>query len=91
MPKTRRNNSVNDEPDALYFLKILLFFIIGAVWIRTTSTVLLGISGFPIGLVLGLLFAQHEHFRIDRKIEYLVLLLAAVLSYVAPVGIVLQF
>lgn len=91
MAKARRKNTLDNEPDALYFLKILLFFIVGAVWIRTTNTVLLGISGLPVGLVLGLLFAQHEHFRIDRKIEYLVLLLAAVLSYVAPVGIVLQF
>ncbi len=78
------------EPDSVYFLKILLFFIVGALWLRQDFDVLPGISALPVGLVIGLLFARHEHFMIDRKIEYLVLLSAALLSYLAPIGIVIE-
>jgi hypothetical protein len=34
----------------------------------------------PIGLILGIIFSAHDHFRIDRKIEYAVLLVAALLG-----------
>lgn len=63
------------EADSVYFLKILLYFILGTIWIKKDGQAIL-----PIGLVLGLLFASHDHFRIDRKIEYALLLLAAVLG-----------
>ena len=63
------------EADSVYFLKILLFFILGTVWIKKDGQAII-----PIGLVIGVLFASHDHFRIDRKIEYALLLLAAVLG-----------
>jgi hypothetical protein len=68
--KTKRK-----EADSVYFLKILLYFILGTIWIKHNGQAIL-----PIGLILGLLFASHDHFRIDRKIEYALLLLAAVLG-----------
>ncbi len=90
--KTKRSKKVRTEPDSVYFLKILLFFIIGSLWLRHTGKELLpGIDSFPIGLVIGLIFARHEHFKIDRKIEYAILLAASVLSFVAPIGIVVEF
>lgn len=63
------------EADSVYFLKILLYFTLGTVWIKLGGRAIL-----PIGLLIGLLFASHDHFRIDRKIEYALLLLAAVLG-----------
>lgn len=78
--------TTNQEPDSLYFLKLLLYFIIGGLWLRVGG---LGMP-LPVGLVLGLLFASHEHFQIDRKIEYAILLIAAILSLVAPIGIVID-
>src|SRR5688572_5126891 len=79
------------ELDSVYFLKIILFFIIGAIWLKTKSGDLLpGISNLPVGFFIGIIFARHDHFMIDRKIEYAVLLLAAILSYIAPIGVVLQ-
>lgn len=78
------------ETDSVYFLKIILFFILGSIWLRFREVqVLPGMSSLPIGLLIGLVFAHHDHFRIDRKIEYAVLLAAAILSFVAPIGVVL--
>jgi len=76
------------EPDSVFFLKLVLYFILGAIWIRLHDV---PIPGVPVGLIVGILFARQDHFQIDRKIEYAILLGAAIISFVAPVGLVLQF
>jgi len=63
------------EPDSIYFLKLLLYFTVGSIWLKVN-----GRTVFPVGLVLGVIFSSHDHFRIDRKIEYAVLLVAALLG-----------
>lgn len=87
MPKKKTNTKSknNNEPDSLFFLKILLFFILGSVWLQVSSAG----QVLPIGIAIGAIFAHHDHFMIDRKIEFAVLLAAAFLSYVSPVGVVL--
>ncbi len=86
-----RKAKTSGESDSLYFLKVLLYFILGAIWIHLHNGRFLPmISSLPVGLFIGLLFARHEHFAIDRKIEYVVLLGAALLSYLAPVGLVIS-
>lgn len=74
----------------MFFLKLLIYLIVGAQWVR-----IIDVNGgerselaLPVGLIIGLILARHEHFAIDRKIEYAVLLIATVLSYAAPVGFV---
>ncbi len=74
------------EPDSIYFLKIILYFVLGCLWVTIG-----GEDGIPIpvGLLIGIIFAMHDHFKIDRKIEFAVLLVATILSFVAPIGFVL--
>lgn len=67
------------ESNEQYFLKIVMYLVLGLIWVQLDGQNIL-----PIGLVLGLIFAQKDHFAIDRKIEYVVLLFAAVISYVGP-------
>jgi hypothetical protein len=78
------------EPDSAYFLKLVLYVIVGAQWLRVTTT-----SGaqfpLPVGLVLGLLFASHEHFQVDRKIQYAILLVATMVGFFAQVGLYASF
>ena len=69
------NKSSARETDNYYFLKILIYFVVGTAWIKFNGIVIL-----PIGLLLGVLLAQHEKFMIDRKIEYAVLLVSALLN-----------
>ncbi|MGF7229310.1 MAG: hypothetical protein ACQR33_05000 [Candidatus Saccharibacteria bacterium] len=45
----------------------------------------------PVGLAIGLFFTSHEHFQIDRKIEYAVLLVAMLVGYFAPFGLYVSF
>jgi hypothetical protein len=73
------------EIDSTYFLKLVLYLIVGSFWIRifhNDTTIPL-----PVGLIIGLVFAAHEHFRIDRKIEYAVLLVAMFVGLWLPIGL----
>ena len=73
------------EPDSIYFLKIVLYFLLGCMWARVGEGV-----AIPVGLLIGLVFATHDHFRIDRKIEIAILLIATILSFISPIGFILQ-
>jgi len=89
MPK--KKSSTKTETDSAYFLKIVLFLILGTFWLRLTDV---NVGPFehlsiPAGLLVGLLFAAHDHFQIDRKMEYALLLIATVMSFYLPMGIVI--
>jgi ABC-type dipeptide/oligopeptide/nickel transport system permease component len=88
MTKRKHNNQV--EPDSVFLLKITMYFLLGSMWVRLTGLDFSGGSiSLPFGLVLGLYFAHHEHFKIDRKIEYAILLAASIGSFYLPTGFVL--
>lgn len=82
----RPKRQTNNEKDTVFFLKIVLFFILGCLWVRVG-----GQNGvpLPVGLAFGILLASHDHFQVDRKIEFAILLVAVILSFIAPVGFVL--
>lgn len=83
----KRKKSEPVERDSVYMLKLILFFILGCLWLQIG-----GENGVPVpvGLLFGIFLAMHEHFQIDRKIEYAILLVAAILSFIAPIGFVLN-
>jgi hypothetical protein len=87
----RKAKKVTSETNSTYFLKLILFFALGTFWVRLLH---INIGPFehislPLGLVVGILFASHEHFQIDRKIEFAVLLAATFISFYLPVGIII--
>ena len=79
----------NQQFDSAYLLKIVLYLIIGSQWLKIVSKGGLQIP-IPVGAVVGVLFAAHDHFQIDRKIEYAVLLVAMFIGFWVPLGAVLQ-
>lgn len=90
--KQSRAVDVDKESDSAFFLKIVLYVAFGAMWLRFASPLQLGplsFSGFPLGLVIGLLFASHDHFRIDRKIEYAILVIMTIFGFFLPTAILL--
>lgn len=76
----------NKESDNAYLLKILVFLILGSLWIKATDGQTWQLP-IPAGFIVGMLLASHEHFRIDRKIEYAVLLVAMLIGFWLPIGI----
>lgn len=84
--------TTTNESDSAYFLKLVLYVLLGSFWLRFSTPIEIGIvtlNGFPLGLMLGLLFASHDHFRIDRKIEYAILIIMTIITFFLPAGIVL--
>ncbi len=75
-----------DNFDGVYLFKMVLYLLMGSLWLKFSHSAALNIP-IPIGLIIGLIFATHEHFRIDRKIEYAVLLVAMLFGYFAPYGL----
>ena len=76
--------------DSVFFLKLVLYMVLGSMWIKVTHNNELSLP-IPFGLVIGLLFAAHEHFQIDRKIEFAILLVAMLIGYFAPFGLYVSF
>lgn len=79
-----KNKNSKYEPDSIYILKIVLYLIIGAQWIRFTRGDMQ--IPIPIGFMVGVLFARLDRFQIDRKIEYAILLLSTFIGFWLPIG-----
>jgi len=88
--KSKRKKKQPIEPDSIFFMKIVFYFLLGAMWLRIVNFGPNDVDfAIPIGLLIGIFFARHEHFMIDRRIEYVILFLATILSFYLPVGILL--
>jgi hypothetical protein len=91
MIKKQKRRTGSAELDSVYLLKLVLYLIVGAQWIRFENTTGTSQIPIPIGLIIGFIFAMHDHFRIDRKIEYAVLLVAMFVGFWSQVGIYITF
>ncbi len=78
------------EPDSVYFLKMTLYVIVGSQWIWLTNTTGSKEVPLPLGLIIGLWFAAHDHFQIDRKIEYALLLVATFVGFWVQTGLYIR-
>jgi hypothetical protein len=76
-----------NSTDGGFVLKVTLYVILGSLWLKVTKTGTSLQVPLPVGMALGILFTTHEHFRVDRKIEYAVLVVAALFGFVAPYGL----
>ncbi|HMQ95914.1 MAG TPA: hypothetical protein PKD19_01715 [Candidatus Saccharibacteria bacterium] len=89
---SRRGNLKRFESDSTYFLKLIIVFLLGTLWIKLKAPMSVGpflITGLPIGTILGIfLVSRFEQFQSDRKIWYAVLVVVTILSYFLPAGIV---
>lgn len=80
------------EADSAYVLKLVLYVVLASLWLKFAHPVHIGmfvLNGLPLGLILGIIFASHDHFQIDRKIEYAILIVMTIISYFLPSGIIL--
>ncbi len=74
------------ESDNAYVLKLIMYLIISAQWLRITKGTSWQIP-IPYGALIALMFASHEHFKIDRKIEYAIIVMAMFIGFWIPAGL----
>lgn len=84
--KTKKKAASKQESDGLYLFKIVMYLIFGAQWIRLVDPALTKQIPIPIGFLIGLWFASHDHFQIDRKVEYAVLAIGMFVGFWIQTG-----
>jgi hypothetical protein len=85
----RKIKNKSREADSAYFLKIVLYLIVSSMWLRIQYGDV-GELPIPVGAAIALLFAMHDHFQLDRKIEYALILVSMFAAFWLPVGIYLS-
>jgi hypothetical protein len=91
MAKRKRATTASTELDGVYVLKLVLYLIVGAQWVRLENNTGATQIPIPVGLLIGTLFAAHDHFKIDRKIEFAVLLVAMFVGFWSQVGVYIRY
>lgn len=83
MPKRKTKTK---QTDAVYFLKLVMYLILGSLWLKLTDghSVQLPI---PVGFLIGLVMASHDRIQLDRKIGFAILLVAMFVGFWAPFGV----
>lgn len=90
---SRRGHEKPFETDSKYFLKLVVFVILGTLWLKFSepmSWLGMPLNALPLGLLGGLLLVhKFEKYQSDRKIWYAILVVVTVISYFVPAGIVI--
>lgn len=81
------------ENDSTFFLKLVVFIILSALWLRLKNPLEFGtfsVQAVPVGLMIALLLVlKIEKYQFNRKIWYTALILMAILSSFTPVGVMI--
>ena len=88
--KTKRNRSRSEELDSVYFLKLVVYLLIGSLWLKVSNGESVQV-GLPVGFMAGIVLASHDHIKLDRKIGYAVLLVAMMIGFWLPFGLYINF
>jgi len=90
---SRRGYEKVFESDGTYFLKLVVFVLLGTFWLKFAQPVTwLGIplGGIPVGFLVGLILVNRfEKIQADRKIWYAILVVVTIICYFVPAGIVI--
>ena len=81
------------ENDGTFFLKLVIFVILSALWLRLKNPFELGaftVQAVPVGLFVALLLVlKIEQYQFNRELWYVTLILMAILTSFTPVGVMI--
>lgn len=83
--KKQRQSRLTDN----YFLKFVVILILGCLWIKIGRPNEWQVP-IPLGLIVGTYLISKDKLKIDRKIEYAVLLVAMLVGFWAPIGLYIK-
>lgn len=90
---SRRGHEMMFETDSTFFLKLVVFILLGTFWIKFKDPVSwmgLSLTAIPVGTFIGLiLVSKFEKYQADRKIWYAILLVVTIICYFEPAGVLL--
>ena len=81
------------DNDGSFFLKLVVFVILRALWLRLKNPVEVGglvVQAIPVGLFIALLLVlKIEKYQFNRKIWYVTIIFMAILTSFTPVGVMI--
>jgi len=81
------------DNDGSFFLKLVIFVILSALWLRLKNPVEVGglvVQAIPVGLFIALLLVlKIEKYQFNRKIWYVTIIFMAILTSFTPVGVMI--
>ena len=87
--KNKSSASRNLQKDSIFLFKVVLFLILGSQWLYIST----GSDGnqipIPVGALIGVGFILKDPRPADRKLEYVLVLLAMFIGFWLPMGITL--
>ncbi|HEX6416262.1 MAG TPA: hypothetical protein VFZ62_01940 [Candidatus Saccharimonadales bacterium] len=90
---SRRGYEKVFESDGTYFLKLVVFVLLGTFWLRFAQPVeWMGftLTAIPVGMILGLfLVNRFEKYQADRKIWYAILIIVTIVCAFSPTGVII--
>ena len=91
MANKKQTPARNKSLDFIFILKIVIYLVLSTQWLyleRVNATFTIPI---PVGALLALFLSYRDRFRIDRKIEYVVILLAMFVGFWLPIGFTFNY
>ena len=81
------------DNDGSFFLKLVVFVILSALWLRLKNPIEVGglvVQAIPVGLFIALLLVlKIEKYQFNRKIWYVTIIFMAILTSFTPVGVII--
>ena len=81
------------DNDGSFFLKLVVFVILSALWLRLKNPIEVGglvVQAIPVGLFIALLLVlKVEKYQFNRKIWYVTIIFMAILTSFTPVGVMI--
>ena len=78
------------DNDGSFFLKLVVFVILSALWLRLKNPVEMGGLVVQVGLFIALLLVlKIEKYQFNRKIWYVTIIFMAILTSFTPVGVMI--
>ena len=89
----RKGNERIYEKDSVFFLKLVVFILLSALWLRLKEPIPVGpmvSQAIPLGLIVAVLLVMKvEKYQFNRKIWYSALIIMAIVTSFTPVGIMI--
>ena len=90
---SRKGRECIYDNDGSFFLKLVVFVILSALWLRLKNPIEVGglvVQAIPVGLFIALLLVlKIEKYQFNRKIWYVTIIFMAILTSFTPVGVMI--
>ena len=77
------------ETDGEFLFKLVMYLLVSSIWIKVVILSEFIQLPIPLGLFAALLFASREHFQIDRKLEYAVIMVGVLVGFWSNTGLLI--